>query len=146
MTFNLMGSLPLVIRPIYTKNSEVKVFALDLDKSTCTSVYKLKIMQYVSSPSSGKIPLLSTIRMEVNDVTTASLPVQHACLMPNHCRLLVTADVVPSSQILVTLTVEPLRSSETSVLTRTTRHNIPEDGIPLNLFPSTVEGRETSTL
>jgi hypothetical protein len=44
-------------------------------------------------------------------------------------RLLVTANIVPSSLILITLMMEGLRSFETSALAAATLHQIPEDGI-----------------
>jgi hypothetical protein len=44
-------------------------------------------------------------------------------------QLLITANVVSSSPILVALMIETLRSSETSVITRATTRIIPEDGI-----------------
>jgi hypothetical protein len=44
-------------------------------------------------------------------------------------RLLITASVVPTLPILVTLMKKALSSFETSVLTRVTRRNILEDGI-----------------
>jgi hypothetical protein len=44
-------------------------------------------------------------------------------------QFLITVNVVPSSPILVNLMMEAIRALETSVLTKSTRRNIPEEGI-----------------
>jgi hypothetical protein len=54
---------------------------------------------------------------------------RHRVLLSSVLRLLVTANVVPSSPILVILMMEAIRCFERSVLARATLRNIPEDGI-----------------
>jgi hypothetical protein len=68
--------------------------------------------------SSGMIRRVALVRTDVSEELSNQRTL----------RLLVTASV-PSSPILVTLMLEVLHSSETSVLTKATRRNVPEDAI-----------------
>jgi hypothetical protein len=87
--------------------------------------------------SSGMLRRVALIRTDVSEELNASfIRVTRIgelettlAVTSNQRTLLVTASVVPSSPILVTLMKEALSSSETSVLTRATWHNITADTI-----------------
>jgi hypothetical protein len=75
--------------------------------------------------SSGMLRRVALVRTDVSEELSASIV---RVTRIGELGMLVTANI-PSSQILVTLIMEALCSSETSVLTRATRRNIPEDVI-----------------
>jgi hypothetical protein len=91
--------------------------------------------------SSGMLQRVALVRTDVSeDPGVSFIRVTRICELGTTLaatsnrvhQLLVAASVVPSSPILVTLMKEAPGSSETSVLTRATRRNIPEDTILLS--------------
>jgi hypothetical protein len=77
--------------------------------------------------SSGMLRRVALVISDVSEEFRA--PFIRVVFLRSGRRLLVRASVVPSTPILVTLMKEALSSSETLVLTRATRRNIPEDTI-----------------
>jgi hypothetical protein len=73
-------------------------------------------------PSTGMLRREAFVKTEVSEERSEEI-------LRRVLRLLVTANDVPSSSILLTVTVEVLSSFETSVPTRATRRNIPGDGV-----------------
>jgi hypothetical protein len=86
--------------------------------------------------SSGMLRRVALVRTDVSEELSASFirvtrigELETTLALTSVRRLLVTVSGVPSSPILVTLMMEALSSSDTSVLARSTRRNIPEDDI-----------------
>jgi hypothetical protein len=77
--------------------------------------------------SSGMLRRVALVRTDVSEERSASFI--RVTRVGELGTMLITASVVPSSLIHVSLMKEALGSSETSVLTRATGRNVPEDVI-----------------
>jgi hypothetical protein len=82
-------------------------------------------------PTSGMVRRVAVVRSDVSEERSPSI-IRVTFTFYVFCsvrQLLDTANVVPSSPILVTLMMEAIHSSETSASRRATRRNITEDCI-----------------
>jgi hypothetical protein len=79
-----------------------------------------------SSVMLRRVVLLIT---DVSEELSASIVRVTRLFLRNMRWLLITADAVPSSPILVILMMDAIRCSKTTILTKATRRNIQEDGI-----------------
>jgi hypothetical protein len=87
-------------------------------------------------PSSGMLRRLALVKTDVSEERSASIIKvtklgelgTHVVFLRSVLRVLITANV-SNALIIVTLIIEAIHSSKTSVLTRATWRNIPKDGI-----------------
>jgi hypothetical protein len=73
--------------------------------------------------------IVSIIKVTIGELGTTLVLSSNRSTLRRNTQLLIAANVVPSSPILVNLMMEAIHFSETSVLTRATRRNIPKDCI-----------------
>jgi hypothetical protein len=88
--------------------------------------------------SSGMLRRVALVRIDFLEESITSIIRVERIRESGVRRLAVTASVVPSSLIFVTLMMEALISFETSILTIATRLNILEDAILLDVLASTI--------
>jgi hypothetical protein len=125
-SYKMLGSLETTWRS--NPKTIIFIFAgMTPSKITHTFPIPEHVQKLWRTVSSGMLRCVALVRTYVSEELSASfIRVRRINELGT---MLVTASVVPSSPILVTLMKEALRSSETSVLTRATWRNIPQDAI-----------------